>query len=431
MTRRLDTLVVRLPSRGRTGAALFVTATIGVGVAASGSLWAAGAAGVDSYVTNPLGMVALAGSAAAIAVLAVRRGAISQPVHPSGWELGVASAVLLGYLVLAAAAVTARAQGWTSEGVLVTVWGVWWMFPPAALQVLAVRMVTLRRGVAAAYGGVVVAAAVLEAALSEPQSPFTGVPPAAMEAWKTALPIDFGAALLLVVALAACAVCAWSAIRARGEERTRAIAATLCALVAPLVFIVCVGLAVARDPGGVAPATGSIAYLVVLGVGCVGGAVVAASGLSARSAGRAIVVAVGAYALAALLIAATWLTGLLAPQGTLVAAAAVVVLTVIAALSIWLTTRALTAKRGDAPPPSPTARLSALSDRECEVLALVAQGSRDSEVARVLFLSERTVEAHLRRIYLKLGQDPEPGRNRRWLAARAWIEAVRGGEKQG
>ncbi len=43
-----------------------------------------------------------------------------------------------------------------------------------------------------------------------------------------------------------------------------------------------------------------------------------------------------------------------------------------------------------------------LSEREVEVLRLVAQGRTNAQVAECLFLSPRTVEAHLRRVYDKL-----------------------------
>ena len=44
-----------------------------------------------------------------------------------------------------------------------------------------------------------------------------------------------------------------------------------------------------------------------------------------------------------------------------------------------------------------------LTPREIDVLRLVAMGLADAEVARQLFLSVRTVHAHLRSIYRKLG----------------------------
>jgi DNA-binding NarL/FixJ family response regulator len=51
----------------------------------------------------------------------------------------------------------------------------------------------------------------------------------------------------------------------------------------------------------------------------------------------------------------------------------------------------------------PTEHPSGLTPREIDVLRLVALGLSDAEVARHLFLSVRTVHAHLRSIYRKLG----------------------------
>ena len=44
-----------------------------------------------------------------------------------------------------------------------------------------------------------------------------------------------------------------------------------------------------------------------------------------------------------------------------------------------------------------------LSDREMEVLRLLAQGLTNKAIAQSLILSVRTVEAHLRSIFGKLG----------------------------
>jgi DNA-binding CsgD family transcriptional regulator len=53
--------------------------------------------------------------------------------------------------------------------------------------------------------------------------------------------------------------------------------------------------------------------------------------------------------------------------------------------------------------PSPKAEETAgLSDRELEILRLVAQGMTDSQVASRLYISPRTVGQHLRSIYRKL-----------------------------
>ncbi|GHO98274.1 hypothetical protein KSF_083220 [Reticulibacter mediterranei] len=48
-------------------------------------------------------------------------------------------------------------------------------------------------------------------------------------------------------------------------------------------------------------------------------------------------------------------------------------------------------------------RKSNLTDRESEVLALVAQGRTDAQIAEALVISPRTVHAHLRTIYRKIG----------------------------
>jgi DNA-binding CsgD family transcriptional regulator len=47
--------------------------------------------------------------------------------------------------------------------------------------------------------------------------------------------------------------------------------------------------------------------------------------------------------------------------------------------------------------------LPSLSRREIEVLCLVARGLGNADIARELWVSVRTVHAHLRSIYRKLG----------------------------
>jgi DNA-binding NarL/FixJ family response regulator len=46
--------------------------------------------------------------------------------------------------------------------------------------------------------------------------------------------------------------------------------------------------------------------------------------------------------------------------------------------------------------------LSELSERECEVLTLVAAGMSNEQIADRLYLSPRTVERHLSNVYVKL-----------------------------
>ena len=52
---------------------------------------------------------------------------------------------------------------------------------------------------------------------------------------------------------------------------------------------------------------------------------------------------------------------------------------------------------------APNRELPALSNRELDVLALVADGLNNEEIASRLYISVRTVERHLSNIYFKLG----------------------------
>lgn len=60
--------------------------------------------------------------------------------------------------------------------------------------------------------------------------------------------------------------------------------------------------------------------------------------------------------------------------------------------------------------------VSRLTDREHLVLALMAQGLTNAGIAKRLWLSERTVEAHIRRVLVKLGIAETEDHNRRVLA---------------
>jgi DNA-binding NarL/FixJ family response regulator len=57
-------------------------------------------------------------------------------------------------------------------------------------------------------------------------------------------------------------------------------------------------------------------------------------------------------------------------------------------------------------------RVSALSDRECEIAVMVSGGSTNPEIAAAMFVSRKTVERHVSNILAKLGM-----RNRAELAA--------------
>ena len=67
--------------------------------------------------------------------------------------------------------------------------------------------------------------------------------------------------------------------------------------------------------------------------------------------------------------------------------------------------------------------LSLLTDREKEVLGLIAEGMSNRAIAERLFVAERTVEAHVTRIFAKLGLQESPDVHRRVLAVLALLRS--------
>ena len=55
-----------------------------------------------------------------------------------------------------------------------------------------------------------------------------------------------------------------------------------------------------------------------------------------------------------------------------------------------------------APEPRPASEYEPLSERELEVLALIAEGASNREIAQALFVSVGTVKKHLNNVFLKL-----------------------------
>ena len=69
-------------------------------------------------------------------------------------------------------------------------------------------------------------------------------------------------------------------------------------------------------------------------------------------------------------------------------------------------------------------RLAELSEREREVLELMAEGLTNAAIGKCLYLSERTVEAHVRHVLMKLDIPQSEGAHRRVLAVLAHLDAA-------
>jgi DNA-binding NarL/FixJ family response regulator len=67
--------------------------------------------------------------------------------------------------------------------------------------------------------------------------------------------------------------------------------------------------------------------------------------------------------------------------------------------------------------------LAELSAREREVLSLMAEGRTNAGIAKRLWLTEKTVETHIRSILMKLGLSVSADDHRRVMAVLAYLRA--------
>lgn len=67
-------------------------------------------------------------------------------------------------------------------------------------------------------------------------------------------------------------------------------------------------------------------------------------------------------------------------------------------------------------------KLDVLSEREAEVLALMAQGRTNAAIAELLFVTEKAVGKHIASLFRKLDLHESPEDNRRVLAVLAYLQ---------
>lgn len=67
-------------------------------------------------------------------------------------------------------------------------------------------------------------------------------------------------------------------------------------------------------------------------------------------------------------------------------------------------------------------RVRQLTSRESEVLALIAEGRSNRSVAAAMFITEKTVESFVARIFAKLGLEESPEAHRRVQAVLTWLQ---------
>ncbi|GGH45265.1 hypothetical protein GCM10010921_20530 [Microbacterium album] len=403
-------------------------------VTAGAALLIARVRGDAGFPTDPAAVILLALAAGAAATVAARL----QPAA-GRFALGLTFA-LAAYLASAAWAVWASGAASPTAGPAAAIWNTAWI--PVLLLGQLLASASIRRDPRPPRADLaVVALLALTAAanlvLSHPEEPFTGLPPIAPESWRTAIaPAGAIATVLGMVAILILpARLWWAALGSRGTARARIGLAASGATAAPLVVVFCLTLAIARDPGEVDPSLGSVAFLVALAAGAgfslactafADGAPFAGDAVTARR--IAVMCRVLALAAAALVAVATG-TVIASPAlawGTTPAVVLVCTVTLAATGAAWVLSGRLASALALDPTPTPRpVGLPALSPRENEVLALLAQGGSNAGIAAQLVISERTVDAHLRAVFAKLGLERESGSNQRVRAARLWWEAAR------
>ncbi len=352
-----------------------------------------------AFPTHPVSAVALGASAVAVWIAAARAHRRSE------WALRSLSASLSAYLWLGVAACA------VDDATLAAAWSAGWIPVNGLVVTVGLAMAAMPRS-AVAMTAVTAVVATGAAVLAEPSTPFAGLPPAAPEAWTTRVPwlADALSYLFLAVLVLALGATAVRAARAHVTERRHLVGCAATVSMGLGLFVMCVALASLRDPGDIDPATGSVAYLVAVGG-------TAALSAYAGSPSRWPLHVVLTYWVVAVAVVVGVQVSMLTPTALAVALTSLVAVTTGACAlvaAVWLERWSVLAR------PQLVAAVPALSARENDVLAGVAAGGTNAGIAADLFISERTVEQHLRTIYDKLDLGAHDSSNRRVRAAALW-----------
>lgn len=355
--------------------------------------------GSGAFPTHPVSALALGGSAVAVGMAARSSPARSLRALQS---LAVA---LLVYLWLGVAACALDAQ------ILAALWSAGWI-PINGLVVVVGLSVAAMPRTAMAFSALTALATAGAAAIAEPTKPFEGLATAAPASWSTRV-LWLADGLVVIFSIALVAAFVATVVRVFHAHVTERRFLVNCAATTSMgagLVVMCLALAALRDPGDIDPSSGSVAYIVAIALT----SVLAAYGNASSRWPLRIVLGYWATAIS---VGVGVQASLVTPTVLAVALTSMVAVAVsggAAAGALWLE-RWLTVDG-----PRVVASVPLLSPRENEVLAAVAAGATNAGIAADLFLSERTVEQHLRSIFAKLNLGEHDSSNRRVRAAAVW-----------